>query len=116
MTWAVANCPLSATGVMLAESLWNHHIGFGAKSIMRHSSAWLVQVWLAFAFSVGGTSLCIAYLPVDAWMKLSLSMGLGFTVSSTLTLAKTTRDQHESKQLVAKVEEAKVEQLLAQHR
>ncbi|TAD76469.1 MAG: hypothetical protein EA001_11915 [Oscillatoriales cyanobacterium] len=83
---------------------------------MRHSSAWLVQVWLAFAFSVGGTSLCIAYLPVDAWMKLSLSMGLGFTVSSTLTLAKTIRDQHESKQLVAKVEEAKVEQLLAQHR
>jgi len=44
-----------------------------------------------------------------------MSMGLGFTIGSTLTLAKTTRDQYEIKQLVAKVEEAKVEKLLAQH-
>ncbi len=82
---------------------------------MRHTTAWIVQVWLSFLFSTGGTALCIYYLPVDTWMKFAMSMGLGFTISSTLTLAKTTRDQYEIKQLVAKVEEAKVEKLLAQH-
>ena len=40
-------------------------------------------------------------------------MGLIFTVGATINMSKTTRDLHESKKMIAKVEEAKVEKLLA---
>jgi hypothetical protein len=42
-------------------------------------------------------------------------MGLAFSVGSTFTLAKTSRDLHEARKLTARIDEAKVEKLLSQH-
>jgi hypothetical protein len=61
-----------------------------------HSSAWVAQTWIAFVLSVGVTGIGIAYLPEGAWVRAFLAMGLLFTVGSTLSLAKTTRDVHEA--------------------
>ncbi len=55
----------------------------------------------------------IYLLPVNGWQKGYLGMGLIFTVGATVNMSKTTRDLHESKKMIAKVEEAKVEKLLA---
>jgi hypothetical protein len=81
----------------------------------RDSNAWIFQTWAAFVLSVGMTTVGIVNLPVDIWVKGFVGMGLGFTVGSTFSLAKTQRDLHESTKLTSKIEEAKVEQILSQH-
>ena len=80
-----------------------------------HSSVWVMQCWLSFVISIGATSVGIVYLPVDGWTKGFMGMGLAFSVGSTVSLAKTQRDIHESKKVTAKIEEARVEKLLAEH-
>jgi hypothetical protein len=80
-----------------------------------HSTAWVVQSWASFVISLTATAIGIVYLPADGWTKGYLSMGLMFTVGSTLSVAKTTRDIHENQRLAARVDEARVEKLLAEH-
>ena len=80
-----------------------------------HSSAWIFQTWASFILSVSATAIGIIYLPVDNWTKSFMGMGLAFSVGSTLSLAKTTRDIHEAKRLTSRVDEARVEKLLAEH-
>jgi hypothetical protein len=59
--------------------------------------------------------LGICYLPVDPWQRAFLAMGAVFLVSSTFTLAKVVRDNQEQIQVVARLDEARVERLLAEH-
>jgi hypothetical protein len=80
-----------------------------------HSSAWVVQVWLSFVLSVSATSIGIFYLPVSDWIKGYLGMGLLFSIGSTISLSKTVRDVHESDKLLSRVDEAKLERILAEH-
>lgn len=80
-----------------------------------HSSAWIIQCWLSFVISISATTVGIIYLPVDGWTKGFMGMGLAFSVGSTVSLAKTQRDLHESKKITSKIEEARVEKLLAEH-
>jgi hypothetical protein len=79
------------------------------------STAWIAQTWVSFFLSIGITASGIVYLPVDAWVKGFMGMGLSFSVASSFSLAKTQRDLHESRRIMAKIEEAKVEQLLSHH-
>ncbi|MGI0491049.1 YiaA/YiaB family inner membrane protein [Alkalinema pantanalense CENA528] len=62
-----------------------------------HSVAWITQVWLSFVISITATTMGIFYAPVRPWVRAYLGMGLMFSVGSSLSLAKTTRDLHESK-------------------
>lgn len=80
-----------------------------------HSSAWIIQTWASFILAISCTSIGIIYLPVDPWIKGFMGMGLLFTVGSTVSLTKTQRDIHESTKLISKIEEAKVEKILAEH-
>lgn len=80
-----------------------------------HSSAWVAQTWVSFIIAVGMTAIGIYQLPVDAWIKSFLAMGLLFTVGSTFSLAKTLRDIHEQQRLVARIDEARVTKLIAEH-
>ncbi len=80
-----------------------------------HSSAWVIQTWISFIVSISATSIGIIYLPVGLWIKAFMGMGLTFTVGSTISLTKTQRDLDEAKKLISKVEEARVEKILAEH-
>jgi hypothetical protein len=80
--------------------------------ITKDSPAWVFQVWTSFAVSIGVMAIGIGYLPVDAWMRAFLAMGLLFVVGSCLSLAKTMRDQHEQKKIINRITEAKAEKIL----
>ena len=80
-----------------------------------HSPACVVQSWLSFAISVLATALGIYALPDDGWVKGFLAMGLLFTVGSSLSLAKTVRDLHDAERLTARIDEARVTKLIAEH-
>ncbi|WXA85296.1 hypothetical protein LVJ94_03185 [Pendulispora rubella] len=58
------------------------------------------------------TGVGIAYLPVDAWVRGFLGMGVLFTVGSCFSLAKTIRDEHEDKRLISRIDEAKTTRIL----
>ena len=80
-----------------------------------HSPAWVVQTWLSFVLAVGVTAMGIWFLPVDVWVKAFMAMGLLFSVGSTFSLAKTVRDQHESESLRKRIDEARVNRIIAEH-
>lgn len=83
--------------------------------VQDHSSAWIFQTWLSFLLAVSTMSIGILFLPVNNWTKGFMGMGLLFTVGSTLNVAKTTRDLHESKKIISRVDEAKLEKMLNEH-
>jgi hypothetical protein len=85
------------------------------QNIASHSSAWVAQTWISFAISLSATFFGILYLPVNGWVKGYLGMGLMFTVGSTISLAKTTRDIAESQRMISRIDEAKMERLLAEN-
>jgi len=80
-----------------------------------HSSAWVIQTRLSFVLSLVGLGVGIANLPVNTWTKGYMAMGTVFAMGSTLSLAKTTRDLHEERKFNARIDEARVEKLLADH-
>jgi hypothetical protein len=81
----------------------------------KDSSVWIFQTWTAFILSVSMTTVAIIKLPVNNWMKGSIGMGLAFSVGSTFALAKNTRDLHEARKIVSRIDDAQVEKLLSQH-
>ncbi len=80
-----------------------------------HSAAWVAQTWISFAISVGVTFLGIWHLPADLWVRSFMAMGVLFSVGSSLSLAKTLRDQHEATKLVRRIDDARVSKLIAEH-
>lgn len=80
-----------------------------------HSNAWVAQTWLSFVISISATAIGIIYLPLDSWMKGYLGMGMLFSIGSTISLSKTVRDIEESKRIISRVDEAKLERLLAEY-
>lgn len=85
----------------------------------KDTGAWIVQVWSFFIIAMVAMGSSILYLPTDkpitGWMKGQLSISFMFAVSASFTLAKTIRDNYEASRLTARVDEAKLEQLLATH-
>ncbi|MGB2246064.1 MAG: YiaA/YiaB family inner membrane protein [Alcanivorax sediminis] len=84
-------------------------------TIQRHSSGWLFYVKASFAISLGLMVLGIVWLPTDLWIKGYLVMGCMFVVGSTITLAKTLRDDHEARRLINRISDAKTERLLKEY-
>ncbi|HEY9762086.1 MAG TPA: YiaA/YiaB family inner membrane protein [Trichocoleus sp.] len=80
-----------------------------------HTTAWIAQTWLSFVIALTATSIGILYMPMNAWMKGYLGMGMLFSVGSTISLSKTLRDVEESKRMLSRIDEAKLERLLAEY-
>jgi hypothetical protein len=80
-----------------------------------HSTAWIIQAWASFIIASSATGVGIIYLPVNNWVKAFMGMGLAFSVGSTFSVAKTTRDMHEARKLAYRIDEAKTEKVLKDH-
>ena len=78
-----------------------------------HSGAWIAQTWVAFGVSIGASALGLVYLPVDPWTRGFLAISFLMAISSSISLSKTLRDIHETSRFIKKVDEAKVNKLLA---
>jgi len=77
-----------------------------------HSRAWIIQTYVSFIVSLGGTMVGLYYAPLVLWAKAFLTMGILFTVTSCLALAKTVRDVHEAKNFRHQLQSARAEKLL----
>ncbi|MGC0362405.1 hypothetical protein ABH922_000389 [Rhodococcus sp. 27YEA15] len=79
------------------------------------TAAFFFQAGLAFAVSFVGTLAGIIWLPIDTWQRGFLGMSLLFLVTSTFTLAKVIRDQQESSTVRVRMDEARLDKLIAEH-
>ncbi len=80
-----------------------------------HSPAWVALTKVQFGLSVAALAFGLWYLPVEPWIAAYLVMGVLLLLSSAVSLTKTLRDLHEGGRLVSRVEEAKLERILAEH-
>ena len=58
--------------------------------------AWVMMVWIAFAAATVMTAWGVWRMDMSGWQKGYMSLSWLFLVSSTFTLAKTIRDEHEA--------------------
>jgi hypothetical protein len=81
------------------------------------SAAYVAQASLAFGISFVGIGIGIGIyaLPLDVWQRGFLGMSMLFLVTSTFTLAKVVRDQHEAATISGRIDQARMEKLLSEH-
>jgi hypothetical protein len=79
------------------------------------TTAFFVQAVLSFGVSLLALGLAIAYLPADPWVRAFLAIGVLYATTSAFTLAKCVRDRQESSSVISRVDQARLDKLLAQH-
>ena len=79
------------------------------------TTAFYAQAGISFAVAVVALAFGIAYLPVNPWMRAFLALGSLFLVTSTFTLAKCVRDAQENSGLTSRLDQARLDKILADH-
>lgn len=79
------------------------------------TGAYYGQAVASFAVALGATALGIARLDADAWVRGFLGIAVLFLVTSAFTLAKVIRDREEAGQIISRVDQARLDKLLAAH-
>jgi hypothetical protein len=83
--------------------------------ISKNTAAFFIQAAVAFGVSFLGALGGILFLPLDLWQRLFLGMTVLFLVTSSFTLAKVIRDQQEAASIRVRLDEARMEKLIAEH-
>ncbi|MFF8943862.1 YiaA/YiaB family inner membrane protein [Streptomyces sp. NPDC014864] len=73
------------------------------------------QAVASFAVAMAATAVGIVRLDADAWVRGFLAIAVLYLVTSAFTLAKVIRDRQEAGQIVSRVDQARLEKLLADH-
>ncbi|MEE1793991.1 YiaA/YiaB family inner membrane protein [Streptomyces sp. BE308] len=85
-------------------------------SVKQHSTAaFYGQAVASFGVAMGAVALGIYFLDADAWVRGFLAICVLYLVTSCFTLAKVIRDRQEAGQLISRVDQARLEKILAEH-
>lgn len=79
------------------------------------TAAFLVQAAISFGVALGACVIGIARLPVGGWVRAFLGLALLYAVTSSFTLAKCVRDRQETATITGRVDQARLDKLLAEH-
>lgn len=80
----------------------------------RTTTAFYMQAMISFGVSLTVTLIGIACLHDSRWVRAFLALGLLFVVTSCFTLAKCVRDRQEESAIVSRVDQARLDKLLAE--
>jgi|SRR5215469_946880 len=80
----------------------------------RTTTAFFAQAIASFGVSLGATVVGIGYLHDSRWVRAFLAIGLLYTVTSAFTMAKIIRDRSEETDLVSRIDQARLDKLLAE--
>jgi hypothetical protein len=81
----------------------------------QNTAAFYGQAVASFAIAMAATTIGIFKLQADAWVRAFLAIAVLYLVTSAFTLAKVIRDRQEAGQIVSRVDQARLEKLLAEH-
>jgi hypothetical protein len=79
------------------------------------TGAFYMQSVISFGLALAALTIGVAYLPVDAWIRAFFAIGVFYLVTSSFTLAKCVRDRQEEAAVVTRVDQARLDKLLAEH-
>ena len=78
----------------------------------QNSKGWILLSYVSFIVAIGATMIGAWMTEMTLEMKGFVTMGTLLITSSSFTLAKTLRDEHEAKRFHNQLEEARTEKLL----
>src|SRR3954469_13645006 len=81
----------------------------------KNTTAFFAQSALAFGAALLTILVAIFYLPADPWPKAFLALATLFLTTSAFTLAKCVRDAQESQYVVSRIDQARIDRILAEH-
>jgi hypothetical protein len=81
----------------------------------QNTAAFYGQAAASFVVALVATAVGICHLQADAWVRAFLAVAVLYLVTSAFTLAKVIRDRQEAGQIVSRVDQARLEKLLAEH-
>ncbi|GAA4926132.1 YiaA/YiaB family inner membrane protein [Streptomyces coeruleoprunus] len=81
----------------------------------QNTAAYYGQAVASFAVALGAVALGIANLEADVWVRAFLGIAVLYLTTSAFTLAKVVRDRQEAGHLISRVDQARLEKLLAEH-
>ncbi|MET9549053.1 YiaA/YiaB family inner membrane protein [Streptomyces sp. NPDC006627] len=79
------------------------------------TTAYYGQAVASFAVALGATAVGIYSLDVSGWIRAFLAVSVLYLTTSAFTLAKVVRDRQEADQIVSRVDQARLERILAEH-
>ncbi|MEU9981467.1 YiaA/YiaB family inner membrane protein [Streptomyces sp. NPDC050856] len=81
----------------------------------QNTAAYYGQAVASFAVALGAVAVGILAMEADVWVRAFLGVGVLYLTTSAFTLAKVVRDRQEAGQIVTRVDQARLEKLLAEH-
>jgi hypothetical protein len=81
----------------------------------KNTTAFYAQSAIAFGIALFTMLIAIYYMPGDPWPKAFLGLGTVFLTTSAFSLAKCVRDAQENQHVVARLDQARVDRILADH-
>ena len=79
------------------------------------TNAFYAQAGISFGLALLSMVVAVLYLPVDPWVRAFLGLGTLYLTTSAFTLAKIVRDQQESTSVAVRLDQARVDKILAEH-
>jgi hypothetical protein len=81
----------------------------------KNTAAFYAQSAIAFGLALLTMLVAVYCLPGDPWPKAFLALGTVYLTTSAFSLAKCVRDAHESQYVVSRLDQARVDRILADH-
>ncbi|WP_367040317.1 YiaA/YiaB family inner membrane protein [Streptomyces sp. Je 1-332] len=79
------------------------------------TNAYYGQAVASFAVALAAVAIGVYSLDVSGWIRAFLAISVLYLTTSAFTLAKVVRDRQEAGQLVSRVDQARLEKILAEH-
>jgi hypothetical protein len=79
------------------------------------TTAFFVQAAISFGLALTAVTVGVVRLPADGWVRAFLTLAVLYVVTSTFTLAKCVRDHQEAATVINRVDQARLDKLLAEH-
>lgn len=81
----------------------------------KNTNAFYLQAGISFGIALLTMVFAVIYLPVDPWVRAFLGLGVMYLTTSCFTLAKCVRDAQENQSVYARLDQARVDRILAEH-
>ena len=81
----------------------------------KNTNAFFMQAGISFGIALLTMIFAVIYLPVDPWIRAFLGLGVMYLTTSSFTLAKCVRDAQEAQAVYARLDQARVDKILAEH-
>ena len=80
-----------------------------------NTPAFFAQAAISFGVALVAMVFAILYLPGDPWIRAFLGLGIMYVTTSAFTLAKCVRDAQENLTVISRIDQARVDKILAEH-